>query len=113
LTTLKFYSRVAHTIKGEIMLANGTIKTIEDDNDIYISLTSLCEYFTQSATNMEKEINEIHPSEFKYARGLRDMMFTIAQEIVELGKFEAQRRLINNPDDLLKMIDKNPFGKVE
>jgi hypothetical protein len=95
------------------MLANGTIKTIEDDEDIYISLTSLCDYFTQSATNMEKEIREIHPSEIKYAHGLRDMMFTIAQEIVELGKFEAQRRMINNPNDLIEMIDKYPFGKIE
>ena len=95
------------------MLANGTIKTVEDDEDIYISLTSLCDYFTQSAVNMVKEVEEIHPSELKYARGLLDMMHTIASEMVELGKFEAQRRLINSPDDLLRMIDKNPFGNIE
>jgi hypothetical protein len=41
------------------------------------------------------------------------MMHTIADEMVQLGKFEAQRRLINSPEDLLNMIDKNPFGIVE
>jgi hypothetical protein len=95
------------------MLANGTIRTIEDEEDIYISLTSLCEYFTQSSVNMKKEIRHADPKDKRYAAGLYDMMHTIAQEVVELGKFEAQRRMINSPEDLLKMIDKNPFGKVE
>lgn len=95
------------------MLGNGTMRTIEDDKDIYISLTALCEYFTQSAVNMSKEVDAASPKERKYAQGLLDMMHTIADEIVQLGKYEAQRRLINTPDDLLKMIDKNPFGKVE
>jgi RNA polymerase-binding transcription factor DksA len=95
------------------MLANGTMKTIEDENDIYISLTQLCEYFTQSAVNMQKEIDEADPKHKRYAAGLLDMMHTIADEMVQLGKFEAQRRLINSPEDLLKMIDNNPFGKVE
>lgn len=95
------------------MLANGTMKTIEDDQDIYISLTQLCEYFTKSAVNMNQEVKEVTPKDKRYAQGLLDMMHTIAEEIVELGKFEAQRRMINSPDDLLKMIDKNPFGKVE
>ncbi len=95
------------------MLANGTIKTIEDNEDIYISLTSLCDYFTQSAVNMVKEVEEMNPSEIKYAQGLLDMMHTIAMEMNELGKFEAQRRMIDTPEDLLKMVDKNPFGKVE
>jgi hypothetical protein len=95
------------------MLANGTIRTIEDDQDIYISLTSLCEYFTKSAVNMNREVEEANPVDRRYAEGLLDMMRTIAQEVVELGKFEAQRRMIDSPEDLLKMIDKNPFGKVE
>jgi hypothetical protein len=95
------------------MLANGTMKTIEDGQDIYISLTQLCEYFTQSAVNMQAEVEEADPKNKRYALGLLDMMHTIADEMVQLGKFEAQRRLINSPDDLLKMIDKNPFGKVE
>lgn len=95
------------------MLANGTIPTIEDEEDIYISLTALCEYFTTSAVNMNKEVENVHPKEKKYAQGLLDMMHTIADEIVQLGKFEAQRRMINSPEDLLKMIDKNPFGKIE
>jgi len=95
------------------MLANGTIKTIEDEEDIYISLTSLCEYFTQSTINMKKEVDSAETKDRRYAKGLFDMMATIADEIVQLGKFEAQRRMINNADDLLKMIDKNPFGKVE
>ena len=95
------------------MLANGTIRTIEDEEDIYISLTQLCEYFTKSAVNMQKEVEEAEPRHKKYAAGLLDMMHTIADEMVQLGKFEAQRRLINSPEDLLKMIDKNPFGKVE
>jgi hypothetical protein len=95
------------------MLANGTMKTIEDGQDIYISLTQLCEYFTQSAVNMQLEVEEAEPKNKRYALGLLDMMHTIADEMVQLGKFEAQRRLINSPDDLLKMIDKNPFGKVE
>jgi hypothetical protein len=95
------------------MLADGTIKTIEDEEDIYISLTSLCEYFAQSAVKMREEVKEVNPNQKKYATGLVDMMNTIAQEVIELGKFEAQRRLINSPADLLKMIDNNPFGKVE
>ena len=95
------------------MLANGTIKTIEDEEDIYISLTQLCEYFTKSAVNMQKEVEEAEPRHRKYAAGLLDMMHTIADEMVQLGKFEAQRRMIDSPEDLLRMIDKNPFGKVE
>jgi len=95
------------------MLANGTINTIEDDNDIYISLTSLCDYFVQSSVNMRQEIKHSNPADKRYANGLYDMMHTIAQETVELGKFEAQRRMINGPEDLLRMIDKNPFGRVE
>lgn len=95
------------------MIANGTIRTIEDEEDIYISLTSLCEYFTQSAVNMKNEVKEIGPKDKRYAQGLVDMMHTIADEMVQLGKFEAQRRMINSPEDLLKMIDKNPFGKIE
>jgi hypothetical protein len=95
------------------MIANGTIKTIEDEKDIYISLTSLCDYFTQSSINMKKQIQDVELNDQRYAAGLVDMMFTIAQEMVELGKFEAQRRMISTPEDLLKMVDKNPFGKVE
>ena len=95
------------------MLANGTIKTIEDEEDIYISLTQLCEYFTKSAVNMQKEVDEAEPRHKKYAAGLLDMMHTIADEMVQLGKFEAQRRMIDSPEDLLRMIDKNPFGKIE
>ena len=95
------------------MLANGTIKTIEDEDDIYISLTSLCEYFTQSSINMRQEIKYADPKDKRYAAGLYDMMHTIAEEVVELGKYEAQRRMIESPEDLLKMIDSNPFGKVE
>jgi hypothetical protein len=92
------------------MLANGTIRTIEDDEDIYISLTSLCEYFTQSTVNMKKEIDEVEPKHKRYSLGLYDMMCTIAQEVVELGKYEAQRRMINTPEDLLKMVKNNPMG---
>jgi len=95
------------------MLANGTIKTIEDEEDIYISLTSLCEYFVQSSVNMRQEIKHSYPADKRYASGLYDMMHTIAQEIVELGKFEAQRRMINGPEDLLKMIDKYKDDSVE
>jgi hypothetical protein len=95
------------------MLANGTIKTIEDEDDIYISLTALCEYFAQSAVNMKQEIKHADPRDKRYAAGLYDMMNTLAQEVVELGKYEAQRRMIESPEDLLKMIDSNPFGKVE
>lgn len=89
------------------------MKTIEDNEDIYVSLTQLCEYFTQSAINMTEEIKNVDPRESKYAQGLLDMMHTLADEIVQLGKFEAQRRLIDTPNDLLKMVDKNPFGKIE
>jgi hypothetical protein len=95
------------------MLGNGVMKTIEDDEDIYISLTELCEYFAQSAVKMSEEVETVNPSEKKYAQGLLDMMHTIADEIVQLGKFEAQRRLINNPQDILNMVDNNPFGKIE
>ena len=95
------------------MIANGTMKTIEDNEDIYISLTQLCDYFTQSSINMKKEIAGVPEESKDYARGLLDMMFTISQEIIELGKFETQRRMINNPQDLLDMIDKNPFGNIE
>lgn len=85
------------------MLGNGTMRTIEDDQDIYISLTQLCEYFTQSAVNMQKEVEDADTKHKRYAAGLLDMMHTIADEMVQLGKFEAQRRLINTPEDLLKM----------
>ena len=95
------------------MIANGTMKTIEDGEDIYISLTQLCDYFIQSSINMKKEIAGVPEENKDYARGLLDMMFTISQEIIELGKFETQRRMINNPQDLLDMIDKNPFGNIE
>jgi hypothetical protein len=95
------------------MLGNGTMKTIEDNEDIYISLTQLCEYFTQSAINMAKEVEDINPDEKKYAQGLLDMMHTLADEIVKLGKFEAQRRLIDTPQDILDMFDNKPFGNIE
>ena len=95
------------------MLADGTLPTIEDENDIYVSLTALCEYFASTTISMVKEAKEADPKDKKYVRGLLDMMSTIATETVELGKFEAQRRMINSPEDLLKMIDKKPFGRVE
>jgi hypothetical protein len=95
------------------MLANGTMKTIEDEEDIYISITQLCDYFTKSALQMQKEIEDAEPRQKRYALGLCDMMFTIADEMVQLGKYEAQRRMINTPEDLLKMVDKKPFGNVE
>ena len=85
------------------MLANGTIKTVEDNEDIYISLTSLCEYFTQSAINMQIEVENVEPKNKRYTRGLLDMMSTIAEEMVQLGKFEAQRRMINTPQDILDL----------
>jgi hypothetical protein len=88
------------------MLANGTMKTIEDEEDIYISLTQLCDYFTKSVVNMNKEVKEANPRDKRYAQGLVDMMHTIAEEMVQLGKFEAQRRMIDSPEDLLRMIDK-------
>ena len=85
------------------MLANGTIKTVEDNEDIYISLTSLCEYFTQSVINMQIEVENVEPKNKRYTRGLLDMMSTIAEEMVQLGKFEAQRRMINTPQDILDL----------
>jgi hypothetical protein len=88
------------------MLANGTMKTIEDEEDIYIPLTQLCDYFTKSVVNMNKEVKEANPRDKRYAQGLIDMMHTIAEEMVQLGKFEAQRRMIDSPEDLLRMIDK-------
>ena len=88
------------------MLANGTMRTVEDEEDIYISLTQLCDYFTQSVVNMNKEVKEAEPKDKRYAQGLVDMMHTIADEMVQLGKFEAQRRMIDTPDDLFKMVDK-------
>lgn len=95
------------------MLGNGAMPTIEDNEDIYISLTALCEYFTNSAIKMNDEVKFAMPKDKKYAQGLLDMMHTIADETVQLGKFEAQRRLINTPEDLLNMVDKNPFGKKQ
>ena len=88
------------------MLANGTMKTIEDEEDIYISLTQLCEYFTRSVVQMKGEVKDANPRDKRYAQGLVDMMHTIADEMVQLGKFEAQRRMIDSPEDLLNMIDK-------
>ena len=41
------------------------------------------------------------------------MMHTIAEEMCELGKYEAQRRMILGPDDLLNMIDKANNGLIE
>ena len=42
-----------------------------------------------------------------------DIMFTIANEICEFGKFEAQRRMIESPEDLFRMIDKANGNGVE
>jgi hypothetical protein len=95
------------------MLANGTINTIEDKDDIYISLTELCDYFVQSSVNMKQEIRHTNPADKRYASGLYDMMHTIAQEVCELGKFEAQRRMIDGPEDLLDLIDKHNKNNVE
>ena len=90
------------------MIANGTIKTMlnEEGDDIFISLSELCMYFTNSALAMEEEVQKIDAAAADYARGLCDMMFTLAKEMNSLGKFEAQRRMINSPEDLFTMIDK-------
>jgi len=88
------------------MIANGTIKTMEGDDDIYISLSQICEYFAVSAKKIEKEIEEDPEAKTPYSRGLKDMAFMIANEFIELGKFETQRRLINTPEDLLKLSEK-------
>jgi threonine aldolase len=95
------------------MLGNGTIKTIENEEDIYISLTQLCGYFVKSVVNMNKEIEEVDSKDKRYAQGLIDMMGTIASEMVELGKFEAQRRMIDTPQDILDLFDKNNFKDIE
>jgi hypothetical protein len=95
------------------MLADGTIPTIEDEEDIYISLTSLCEYFTRAAISVKQETDRADTKSKKYAMGLQDMMYSIAEEFVQLGKFEAQKRMINSPEDLFKMIDKYKGDSVE
>lgn len=95
------------------MIANGTIKTVEDEQDIYISLTQLCDYFTQSSITMKREVEHVDSKDKRYAQGLIDMMFTISQELLELGKFEAQRRMIEGPEDLLRIIDKFKGDSVE
>lgn len=95
------------------MIANGTIKTIDGDDDIYISLGQICEYLAKSAKNIEREIEESGEGKSPYNRGLKDMAFLYAKEFIELGKFETQRRLINNPEDLLNIIDKNKNHDVE
>jgi hypothetical protein len=95
------------------MIANGTLTTIEDEVDIYVSLTELCEYFTNSSIKMKHEAAEIKGPDAKYAQGMVDIMFTIANELCEFGKFEAQKRMIEGPEDLLRMIDKANGGIVE
>ena len=62
---------------------------------------------------MRREIEDADPKSKRYAAGLLDMMSTIAYEVVELGKFEAQRRMINTPEDLLKMVDKKKSKDIE
>ena len=57
-------------------------------------------------SNMNNEIKDIDPKDKRYAQGLLDMMGTIAQEMIELGKFEAQRRMIDTPQDILDIVDK-------
>lgn len=93
------------------MIANGTLKTIEDNEDIYVSLTQLCDYFVKASVNMRQEIKDANMNSNEYAKGLSDMMFTLADELVTFGKFEAQRRMIETPDDLLRMVSKDPFGQ--
>jgi hypothetical protein len=95
------------------MLGNGTMRTVEDETDIYISLSQLCEYFTKSAIDMGEQILSVPPEVERYSAGLVDMMATIADEFIELGKFEAQRRMIDNPSDLFKIIDKGKVDGVE
>jgi hypothetical protein len=95
------------------MIANGTLTTIEDNTDIYVSLTELCEYFTSSSIKMKHESSDITGPDAKYAQGMVDLMFTIANELCEFGKFEAQKRMIDGPEDLLAMIDKANKGIIE
>jgi len=95
------------------MLADGTLKTIEDEEDIYISLTDLCHYFANATKTIISESSDVEAKDRKYVQGLIDMISTIAVEVVELGKFEAQRRMIEGPEDLLNMIDKANKGMVE
>lgn len=95
------------------MIANGTLKTIEDEDDIYVSLTQLCEYFVKSTIEMKREVEKVDASVQRYAQGMVDVMFTIAEELAEFGKFEAQKRMIQGPEDLLEMIDKAGGGIVE
>ena len=49
----------------------------------------MCEYFAQSVVNMGAEIEDADPKDKRYAAGLYDMMHTIADEMVQLGKYEA------------------------
>ena len=91
------------------MLGDGTIPTIENEEDIYISLTALCEYFTRAALTVKQETENTDPKLRKYTQGLSDMMFTVAQEMLELGKFEAQKRMIEAvdfPEDIMRYIDR-------
>ena len=88
------------------MIADGTLKTIEDQEDIYVSLTQICEYFTNSTNIMVDELKNLSTEEITYGKGLVDMMAAITYEFIELGKFEAQRRMINTPQDILNLSKK-------
>lgn len=103
------------------MLADGTINTIEHEDDIYISLTGLCDFFAQSSVKMGQEIRAAKRADpstnDKYARGLYDMAHQYAIETAELGKYEAQRRAMSSQfdsiEDLLAMFDKHPESMIE
>ena len=55
---------------------------------------------------MVDELKNLSTEEITYGKGLVDMMAAITYEFIELGKFEAQRRMINTPQDILNLSKK-------
>lgn len=103
------------------MLADGTIQTIEHEEEIYISLYELVDFFAKASSKIGREIRiskKQDPSiDMKYAKGLYDMAHEYAVELSELGKYEAQRRQMSSQfdsvEDLLDIFDNTPESVIE
>ena len=89
------------------MLGAGTIKTIMQDNEVYVNLNQLCTHYTNSAIKIKEEASSGTNKDINvdYLRGVADTLYTVAETINELGIFEVQKRLIDTPEDLLSIID--------
>ncbi len=103
------------------MLADGAIRTIEHEEDIYINLYELVDFFAKASSQIGREIRTARKQDpaldLKYVKGLYDMAHEYAVELSELGKYEAQRRQMSSQfdsiEELLDIFDNTPESVIE